>query len=257
MTKISGIVKNDIVYAEKTDGLNIRPLSYILCASNIPDEIYFKLHSYAENVIKLPPFDLLQKPVSTHPDMLVFDTDELLILNKKYYLENKALFDEISQKTGRQIVGADEEIYPEYPFDIRYNCLKLGELVLGRADFVSSEIKSRYKITDVKQGYARCSCCKINEKAIITADKSLYKAASENGIDALLISSGNISLCGYDYGFIGGASANILNKIVLFFGSIENHPDYIKIMEFAEKHNTEIKPLSPNPLCDFGGAITL
>lgn len=254
----SGNNLKSINYADrKTDGLIIRPLSYILCASNIPSDIYNSLCLYAKRVVKLPPFELLPKPVATHPDMIVFDTGDTLILHKEYFAQSERLFFEIAENTNRKIVLSDEIIRPEYPYDIRYNFLKIGEKVFGNAKYASSEIAKRYNIINVKQGYARCSCCKIGENAIITADKGIARKVTEQGIDALLISNGNIALFRYNYGFIGGASANVGPNEVLFFGNIALHPDYEKIKDFANKHNVALVSASDRMLYDYGGIISI
>ena len=65
--------------------------------------------------------------------------------------------------------------------------------------------QSGKRFVNVNQGYSKCSVAKVSEKAAITADSSLYKAMTEQGIDVLLISQGNITLKGYDCGFIGAS----------------------------------------------------
>ena len=131
----------------------------------------------------------------------------------------------------------------------------MSQTLYGRTDKLSSLLTdyASEKIF-VKQGYTRCSVCKINDNAIITADKSIADEALVRGADVLLISAGNILLNGYDYGFIGGASVTYRNKI-FFFGNIEKHPDYLKMCDFAEKYSVKLISLSNLPLCDIGGGV--
>ena len=74
----------------------------------------------------------------------------------------------------------------------------------------------------------------------------------------LLISSGDIKLEGYDYGFIGGASGKISDNTVVFFGNAEMHPRYSSIRELCYKNKIEIKILCKTmPLTDVGGIVKL
>ena len=57
----------------------------------------------------------------------------------------------------------------------------------------------------------------------------------------LLISSGDIKLEGYDYGFIGGASGKISDNTVVFFGNAEMHPYYSSIRELCLKIKLKLK----------------
>ena len=131
----------------------------------------------------------------------------------------------------------------------------MSQNLYGRIDKLSSLLTdfASEKIF-VKQGYTRCSVCKINENAIITADKTIADAASSHGVDVLTISPGHVTLDGYDYGFIGGASFTYRDKI-FFFGRIEDHPDHLKMRDFAEKHSAKLISLSDLPLCDIGGGV--
>ena len=109
---------------------------------------------------------------------------------------------------------------------------------------------------DIKQGYCKCSCLVINENALITDDKSIYNIALKNGVDCLLVSKGDVTLPGHNYGFIGGASGKISKTEVLFFGDVTKHRDYKKIADFIEKHGCKIISLD-FPLTDFGGIIPI
>lgn len=74
----------------------------------------------------------------------------------------------------------------------------------------------------------------------------------------LLISSGDIKLEGYDYGFIGGASGKISDNTVVFFGNAEMHPCYSSIRELCLKNKIGIKILCKNmPLTDVGGIVKI
>jgi len=196
----------------------------------------------------LPPCKELQAPVATHPDMLMCQIGDTLIVPRSYYLENKSVFD------GVCVTLADVSIQPEYPRDVCMNALIMGDTLYGRVDVICGQALDMVKNhVFTKQGYAACSTLKITENAAVTADKSIAKALSQNGVDVCLIRSGHIKLDGYDYGFIGGASVKLLDGSVAFFGDLSGHPDHEKIQKFAQKHNTRLISLSDDPLEDHGG----
>lgn len=70
--------------------------------------------------------------------------------------------------------------------------------------------KNDIEIVNINQGYARCSTLILNNRTAVTADISVKNALEKDGAKVLLISSGDIKLEGYDYGFIGGASGKSL-----------------------------------------------
>ena len=118
--------------------------------------------------------------------------------------------------------------------------------------------ENNIKTVNINQGYARCSTLVLNEKALITSDLSIEKALKKDGVEVLLISSGNIILDGYDYGFIGGASGKIDENTVVFLGNVTNHPDYRRIENFCENHNISIKIICKDmPLTDIGGIVKI
>ena len=160
------------------------------------------------------------------------------------------------------IENCEKPVGERYPENIRLNCLLLGNCLYGKLSAVDTSVidycsENGIKLVDVNQGYTRCSTLVINENAVITADKSIEKALKNNGADVLLISPGNITLEGFDYGFIGGASFTE-NDTVYFFGNIKEHPDHKKIKAFCEKYNSNIEILCEEaPLTDIGGAVLI
>ena len=149
-----------------------------------------------------------------------------------------------------------------YPENILLNCLYHNNKLYGKLSATDSSVReycreNNIETVNVNQGYTRCSTLVVNDKAVITADKSIEKGMKNNGVEVLLISAGNIVLEGFDYGFIGGASFSD-NNTIYFFGDITKHPDYNKIKEFTSKHNSIIEILcKTQPLTDIGGAVLI
>ncbi len=210
-------------------------------------------------IIYLPRAAYLAEPVSAHPDMLVFMGLGGLFCHKAYYQSNKEIIDALVQGSRLELILSDEKTSSEYPCDVLFNCVLLGDKLLCNKNTVSSLIleKAKSQALDVihtNQGYTKCSVCKVDDNAIITSDKSIYKACVSNRIDALLVSPDGVSLDGYNCGFIGGASG-CDGKNMYFCGDISLHPDGDKIIEFCEAHGKTVTSLSDKALYDVGSIL--
>lgn len=195
-------------------------------------------------------------PVSNHADMscLYLGNGKIITDKRQTNLKSKLA------KMGMTVFETAEKIAGEYPSDIRLNVALISDIAIGNfrhSDPVVSDAVGDKRFINVRQGYTKCSVLVLNRRAIITDDESVYKAASETGVDTLLISKGDIMLDGYDYGFIGGASGKISSDTVLFFGNIERHRDFNRIKSFLEKYNLSYLCTDYDRLRDIGGIIPL
>lgn len=225
---------------------------YLLCSENI-GKAEEKFLGRRFTLVKIPPFSALSDYVASHADMLFLATPNGILTHRKYIEENPSFFSKLPYK----MTAIDESADKKYPNDILLSGLFLSGRLYGRTDKLSRAVTSLCdEHVFVKQGYARCSVCKLTEDAIITADKGIASAAMQNGVDVLIISEGSILLEGCDYGFIGGASFTY-DDTVFFFGKIEDHPDFEKMSDFAKKHSVKLVSMSKTPLCDVGGAVCL
>ncbi|MBQ2377376.1 MAG: hypothetical protein II297_03135, partial [Clostridia bacterium] len=171
--------------------------------SRIPRDAESALSHHADRIIALPPFSALQKPVSAHPDMLMFPTDSEIITNKRYAEENAGLIRELSELSGRKLVLDETDLAPAYPADVRFNCFEAGGRLFGLSAAISEKIicwasNRAMAMTDVRQGYAKCSACVVSHNAVITEDASIERAMKENGVDVLRVAPGYVALDGYD-----------------------------------------------------------
>ena len=222
-------------------------MRYILLDSRIPESFISEFERRGYTPILLPPCDRLDRPVASHPDMLCAVVNGRLLLESRYYEENRRLF------KGLTVEVTDETFDKKYPHDILLNALNVNGTVYGH-EKVSEKIKqSANRFVRIKQGYARCSTLPIGNAAV-TADTTIAKALTADGMDVMKITPGHIRLEGYDYGFIGGASAVVGNE-VLFFGNIERHPDHAAIVAFITSHGYTPVSLSGDELYDYGGAV--
>lgn len=229
-------------------GCNIRPRLFL--GESVSPKQLSGLENLGFDVKVIPTDPLLAKSVRTHPDMLICKAGDRLVMTKDYYEKNASCFE------GVPVTTTQSTYTDKYPGDVILNALIIGDTVYGRVDVICQEILDtcpRHVL--VKQGYAACSCAKIADRAVITADKSLASALKNDGIDVCVIDSGNILLEGYGYGFIGGASVKLDNETVAFFGKIEDHPCYDQMRKFADDHGVSLISLSDEPLTDCGGGF--
>lgn len=204
-------------------------------------------------IIPADTISVFHTPEQKHADM------QCLRIRDKYFILNECDRLKLSLNALDPIV-ISHKARKNYPENILLNCLFLNNVLYGKTSAISSEVKeycnkNNIKIVNVNQGYARCSTLAVNKKAVITADISIANALENNGVEVLKISEGHINLEGFNYGFVGGASGKINNKII-FFGNVKNLPDFEKIETFIKKHGKDIQILCPQmPLTDIGGIV--
>ncbi len=218
------------------------------------DKVRASLLSYGE-VIPLPEWKGLPEPVSSHPDMLFYPLpDGKILVGRDYYNENAEFFSALSDA----FVLDEKTPSGNYPFDVRFDCLGINNVLYGKDGYVSELIMNQYSsFVPVKQGYTRCSVALLSESCAVTADRGIAFALKNNGIDVLVIRPGYIELNGYGCGFIGGAGAPLGNGLYGFFGDLYTHPDGDMIAEFASRHKIKAVSLSDEPLSDNGGLLIL
>ncbi len=207
------------------------------------------------SLLPLPPFPLLSSAVASHPDMLLFRLGDKLFCHREYYAIAKSEIDKILSISDLSLCLTDDKTSETYPNDIALNLVFTGNILIGKKDHVAKKVKehaqaSHISLLDVKQGYTKCSCVVLN-RALITADTGIARAAELGGLDCLLISSGDVELKGYSYGFLGGSSG-VYGKTVFFCGNIKRHKDANRIVDFCRSHGYEAVSLSDEPLFDAG-----
>lgn len=172
----------------------------------------------------------LQPQVASHPDMTIVPVGDVFVCCPESFDYYKAYL-------GKKLIRGETKLSPHYPNDIAYNVLIYKDFAFGKEDFLDPVVKKvlkdkNIKLINVNQGYAKCSSA-VTKNGVITADKGIYEALVKNGVNALKINEGHVKLKGYDYGFIGGASG-IIDEKLTFFGDVTQHPDFLKIKDFCE-----------------------
>ena len=215
-----------------------------------------EVEKLGHTVISSDMVDIFPIPEQKHADMQILPiNNDIFILN-----ECTVLAEKLSKE---RLIFCNKKAGNKYPDNILLNFLYLNNTLYGKLSAIDENLldyckENNIKTVNINQGYARCSTLVLNKNAIITSDLSIEKALKKDGIEVLLISSGNIVLDGYNYGFIGGASGKIDDDTVAFFGNIETHPNFDTIKNFCIKHNILIKIFCKNmPLTDIGGIVKI
>ena len=227
----------------------------LIVAANISEDIKRKLKKENFQLIYTFKNTNLLPGLEYHADMQIAKVCGKYICDKSLI----SFYKEALGDSADSLVCGDFVCSSNYPKDIAYNIKVLGNNIIHNfkhTDSCVKKIASGMTQIDVAQGYSGCSICSVGDNALITADSVIAKKALSRGIDVLLISPGHISLPGFDYGFIGGASFFCKNTLY-FFGDATCHPDWKKIYSFCSNQNVNILNLSDEPLCDYGSAITV
>ena len=210
----------------------------------IPTECERTLIEYGYDTIKLCRAEYLAPEVASHPDMIILPVGDKLFCHERY-LDQRECNDavmEIASRAKKSVHTTSEVTGDKYPYDVLFNAAVVGDIIIysehTSKDVISEAERKDMTFVKVKQGYSKCSSAVIGDLAIITADVGIYRAALNNGIDALLISAGGIDLPGYDTGFIGGTCGYDDGKL-FFCGDVETHPDGKRIIDFCAAHNCE------------------
>lgn len=207
-----------------------------------------------ESIIWLPDNPDLDPRVAAHADLSLFAVENHIVVAKGIYTHfvNSITFPNTE-------ITTSEYQCAKYPKDAGLCVCVVGEYVFCNPKVVDKSILpwlQTKRVITVNQGYTRCSVCVVADDALITADCSIAHKARDNGIHALLIQPGHILLDGFDYGFIGGATIRIKNRIA-FTGTISHHPDQEEILRFLARHGAEPVFLTEYPIYDIGGAVAL
>ena len=209
------------------------------------------------NIVKTEPDPDVLQPVCGHPDMVMCKiSDHIFVIRS-------TICGFLSQKfTECKFILGESELSAKYPYDIAFNCARVGNLLFCYEKYTDKAIlkycnEHNIKILNTKQGYAKCSICIISDKAIITSDKNIFKTAKDNNIDVLLTENKGIDLDGFSEGFIGGATGLIEKDLLAVNGNIKLHKDYNRIKEFCLKYGVHIISLSDEPITDIGTIIRL
>lgn len=205
--------------------------------------------------VRITPNNNISTSVSSHADIRLCHYSE-----NELYFDNEILAGELPDFFEKRIIGG--LLSTDYPNDVKLNCVRIDNKLICNKKTVAPEIllqaeKDNLIIIDTRQGYTKCSVCVVDNNCIITDDESIYKSTQNFFDDVILISKGSVLLEGMNYGFIGGATGKLSDKIIAFNGRIESHTDHNIIIDTLYKHNIAAVELTPDKLEDIGSIIPL
>lgn len=215
-------------------------------------EIKKGLDNYGEVLLTKPNNKILEG-INSHPDLLIGKLDENTLAvdaqNIDYYsnfIKNKELI-------------PIENIKSPYPSHIKLNYVVYKNYFIHNLKYTDKTVlnffKSKnYEMINVKQGYTKCSVV-VGKNCLITSDVGIYEKLKKF-TNILLIEHKQIKLRNFEYGFIGGASGLIGDKL-LFTGNLNNHSSKNKILEFLNKNNEDFEFLTQNEIVDIGTMIEI
>ncbi|AKN32548.1 hypothetical protein Ccar_17455 [Clostridium carboxidivorans P7] len=227
-------------------------MKYAIVDFRISDEEKGNLKKLGYEILICPPSNLLYEAVCGHPDILLHIISEDTIMVHKDM--NKEFVDKLIS-INFKVVFSQNNLQEKYPYDIFLNSVNMPNLFVHNIKYTDPNlmlyIKDK-KTINVKQGYTKCSTAIVNDKAIITSDKSIAKALINENIDVLLLPPGDILLPGLNYGFIGGCCGLLNKHSMAFYGNLENYLYGDEVIKFLEKYDINPIYLSSGKLIDRG-----
>ncbi len=195
----------------------------------------------------------LVAPENNHADMLMLHLYDEIVFSQAQ--------DELSYHLNAlgfvsRILSRPPE--PAYPKNILLNAAVVGNRFFAHKSSIKLfEPNPRFTFIPVRQGYAKCSSCIINENAVITEDENLYAVMTASGLDVLKIKKGEIALKGMPYGFFGGATGLLSRNTLAINGELQYNSDRDKILSFLKNYQIEAVSLKKGAPEDIGGILPL
>jgi hypothetical protein len=243
----------------KTPYIPDSDVSLAIVDYRISAQIEENLTLFGIELIKTNRCSELYEAVDGHPDMQLLHMGGNRIILAPNVFESMA---PIFEKKGFAVTKGATWLVRNYPGNIAYNVLRMGNFAFHNTKYTDAEIvsaleKENVKLIHVSQGYTKCSTCILDSKTIITSDLKLSRIVEKYGIESLLIKPGGIELKNLNYGFIGGASGLLSEKLIAFTGSLEALEDSSKLVEFIRSKGFEAATLLEEKPVDYGSIIPL
>lgn len=238
----------------KTPNLPSREVCAVIAAPCRPLQ-----NSGVKIIIPTYPLTTLPPPLNLHADLQLHHLGggDILCAPECFSYYKKEL-----SPLGFNVMKGNISPSGNYPSDAAYNIARLGGTAIHNTKHTDPGaalwyFKKRLRMLYVSQGYAKCAVCVLKSDAIITADAGIARAAEGEGIKTLLISPGYISLPGFNYGFIGGATGLLSPETLAITGSLRRHPDRDGIYAFLAALSVRPLELGQDEPIDIGSLIPI
>ncbi len=237
----------------------VYPDAFAVIAGDTPEGEVAALRRYFREVIRLPPDPMIASPTAHHPDMLFSVIGDRLFTHDGYYGGAHEVIDRICALGGFTLTLSSMARGKAYPFDIGFNGLVFGDILLGKLSHLSPELLSHaaergMRTVSVKQGYTACSTLALPAVGLAaTSDIGIADALEGCGAAVVRLSADlGIGLPGYDHGFIGG-SAGVWEDAVFFTGDPLVHDGLADLCDLLRGRGMRVVSLSAGRLTDRGG----
>lgn len=237
----------------------IEKANIAIVAGNADIEIINNLEKKNIRVIKTIKCQDVDQSIAYHPDIVMHPINyNTLIIAPNVF----SYYEDILQGLNLKLIKGERKINCKYPEDIAYNVGRMYKYAVHNLKYTDELLKfyllkEGLDFIDINQGYSKCSMSIVDEKSVITSDRSIYLKLKDLGFDVLKINPGHVRLEGQNYGFIGGSTGNISKSEIVFSGVLENHPEKDQIENFIVSKNIKINYLSKNHITDIGTIISL
>ncbi len=226
----------------------------LIFISEMADQALINYMKTRGTVILVPKDERFDPRISSHPDLVISILDDTLIIDENAPFQIFRQLDAL----GVPFIMGNSRLAPVYPQDIAYNAVITKNYLIHNLEYTNSLLLLHSKNTNktllpVKQGYTKCSTVVVSEDALITSDEGIYKAAKDL-MNVLLIQPGYVNLDGFDYGFLGGASASFEDTVV-FHGDLSKHPDFLSIQSFVKAAHKNLVYFENFSLTDIGSVL--
>lgn len=214
------------------------------------------------HVFCIPPLSGLNPIEGTHPDMQfcrIADHDFICASG----MDRNAFF--TLNYGGLRLFEGNTKLSEKYPYNIAYNVLIVGMLFFHNLHYTDpilfEALKTRgYTPVHVNQGYAACSSTALQkangEVLVMTGDAGMRDACQNAGIQVIWCEGiENVSLEGYDHGFVGGCCGRDGQKLYTCGRIEDTFENASEIMDRIEKAGIEVVSLCSGKLEDIGGII--
>lgn len=225
----------------------------------ISNEELSSLEKLNLTVIKIPKTPLVYPAIDGHVDIQlnIIERDTRTVIISKDLPQD---FKDLLVQNNITFIESTNSLERKYPGNVFLNSLILKNYYIHNLKYSDPKIfpliKDK-KLINVNQGYTKCSVLPVNEKALITNDPGIYTKLSEYDFDILLLPYGDISLTGFEYGFIGGVGGMISKNEMAFFGSLDFYKYGQQVKDFLAKYNVSPIYLKNGELIDRGSLLVL
>ncbi len=208
--------------------------------------------------IKSAPISCMPQSMQHHADLGICIISEKMAVCPE---ETLAYYKSALSEYGIELIKGKSKLKGNYPEDCAYNVGVVGKRFFANEKAIDKELYSRliengYEFINVKQGYAKCSMCAVDENSLITSDAGVFKECEKKGIDAILVSNDAIKLDGFENGFFGGC-CGFDGENLLVNGNAQTLKDYENIKKFLSERGFGIISLKDSAIVDIGSIIPL